>query len=240
MRKIPLRGLPVILLLVVALAVAVYPALMLAEEEEAPMLCWGIATIDGIAAEEGIVVEIYLGDDTTPTANTTVSTYGGVDPPGTYGAVVVKAGSSRYGTNLTYKVNGIVASTEKVMQPCDLTRDPILEDPVFGECNQLVNLAAIGSGSQSHTWSFLRAGFVPRHLPDTFYGQVKLDNLSDVPEQVQGVYWFDDGVGVWKFWSPDTGYGPVPGTTLKYLGGGHAFDYMIVVSAPCKWVIPLQ
>ena len=134
MRRIPLCGLPAILLLVVALVVAAYPGLVLADEQETPILCWGIATIDGIAADEGIAVEIYLGDDTTPAANTTVSTHGGVDPPGTYGAVVVKAGSSRYGDPLTYKVNGIVANK---IGP---------DEGVFGQRNQVVNLEAI-SGS---------------------------------------------------------------------------------------------
>jgi hypothetical protein len=134
MRRIPLIKLPVYLLLVAAIIVAAYPAVVLADEEETPILCWGIATIDGIAAEEGISVEIYLGDDTTPAANTTVSTHGGVDPPGTYGAVVVKAGSSRYGDTLTYKVNGIVANK---IGP---------DEGVFGVKNQVVNLEAF-SGS---------------------------------------------------------------------------------------------
>ena len=134
MRKILFCGLAVSLLLVVALVAAVYPALVLAEEEETPILCWGIATIDGVAAEEGISVEIYLGDDITPVANTTVSTHGGVDPPGTYGAVIVKAGSSRYGDSLKYKVNGIVANK---LGP---------DEGVFGQKNQVVNLEAL-SGS---------------------------------------------------------------------------------------------
>lgn len=143
MRRIMLRGLPTCLLIVLALVVAAYPALVLADEEQIRMQCWGIATIDGIAAEDGIVVEIYLGDDTTPAANTTVNTHGGVYPPGTYGSVMVKAGISRYGEPFKYRINGIVANTEKVMQPCDLAQDPVREDPVFGGCNQVVNLEAL-------------------------------------------------------------------------------------------------
>ena len=130
MRKIWLRGLPVSLLLVVALVMVAYPALVLADEEETPILCWGVATIDGVSAEEGVLVEIYIGDDTTPAANTTVSTHGEVDPPGTYGAVMVKAGISRYGDPLTYKVNGIVANK---IGP---------DEGVFGQNNQVVNLEA--------------------------------------------------------------------------------------------------
>jgi hypothetical protein len=148
MRKISLCGLPVILLLVLALVVAAYPALVLADEEETPILCWGIVTIDGIAAEEGISVEIYLGDDTTLAANTTVSTHGGVDPPGTYGAVMVKAGSSRYGDPLTYKVNGIVANK---IGP---------DEGVFGQKNQVVNLEAFGGSPPPDGGGGLSAGAV--------------------------------------------------------------------------------
>ena len=57
-------------------------------------------------------------------------------------------------------------------------------------------------------------------------------NLADVPDEVQGVYWWDGDE--WLFWAPG-----VPGTTLATLGGGHTFDYMVAVTAACEWTIPL-
>ena len=95
------------------------------------ILCWGTVTLNGVAAPVGTVVEIYMGDDNTPTASTTVSTYGGSYPPGTYGSAVVRAEVSRYGEALTYKVNGFMA-------------DKLGPDAgVFGLANQVVNLAVV-------------------------------------------------------------------------------------------------
>jgi len=116
-------------LVVVALLVAALPVAVLAVET--PMLCWGIATLDGAPAPEGTVVDIYIGADIVPSATTMVDTHGGVDPPGTYGAVVVTGDSSRYGEPLTYTVNGFVAAK--------LGPDP----GVFGLENQVVNLEAV-------------------------------------------------------------------------------------------------
>jgi hypothetical protein len=76
---------------------------------------------------------------------------------------------------------------------------------------------------------------LPKHLPDSYYGQVVLDELVDVPAEIQGVYWFDNTAGAWKFWAPGA-----PGCTLMILGGGHTYDYMVAVSSPCEWDIPLQ
>jgi len=108
------------------------------ESEITPMLCWGVVTLDGAAAPEGTIVDIYIGDDATPRATTMVDTHGGVDPPGTYGAVPIREDVSRYYEPLTYKVNGIIAATDKVMRPCNN-----FSTPIFWLCNQEVNLEAI-------------------------------------------------------------------------------------------------
>jgi hypothetical protein len=215
MRKINLIGLPLGMFLVAALLVAALtaPAVL---AEPTPMLCWGEIELDGAQAPAGTVINIYIGSDTTASGS------GMVTIAGQYGSIMVMADSSRYGEALTYKVNGFAATK--------LGPDP----GVFSLANQVVNLEAV-SGSLSTTWNFYVAGFLPKHLPDSYYGQVVLDNLVDVPAEVQGVYWFDDGASVWKFWAPGA-----PGTTLATLGGGHTYDYMLAVSGPCGWDIPLQ
>jgi hypothetical protein len=62
---------------------------------------------------------------------------------GEYGAMDVMSDSGNYGQPLTYKVNGFVATATKVMRPCDTSATP-----VFGLCNQNVNLVAV-SGDQT-------------------------------------------------------------------------------------------
>ena len=215
MRKINLLGLPVGLLLVAALLVAALtaPAVL---ADSTPILCWGDIELDGAQAPVGTVINIYVGADTTASGS------GMVTVAGQYGSIMVRADSSRYGEALTYKVNGFTATK---LGP---------DTGVFGLANQVVNLEAV-SGSLSTKWTFYVAGFLPKHLPDSYYGQVVLDNLVDVPDEVQGVYWFDDDAGVWKFWAPGA-----PGTTLMTLGGGHTYDYMLAVSGPCEWDILLQ
>ena len=86
------------------------------------------------------------------------------------------------------------------------------------------------------TWTFSNPGFFPKHLPDSYYGQLVLSNidLGTIPGEVQGVYWFDCIGMEWKFWAPG-----VPGTTLTTLGGGHTYDYMVAVTGNCDWEIPL-
>jgi hypothetical protein len=84
----------------------------------------------------------------------------------------------------------------------------------------------------SGIWTFHGDGFFPKHLPDSYYGQVVLNDMVNVPDEVQGVYWWDGDE--WLFWAPG-----VPGTTLATLGGGHTFDYMAAVTAACEWTIPL-
>jgi hypothetical protein len=100
-----------------------------------PMLCWGVATLDDAPAPEGTIVEIYIGDDTTPTTNTIVSTHNGTYPPGTYGAVEVRADKSRYDEPLSFTVNGSPATKDGP------------DEGVFGLENQVVDLVAF-SGPQ--------------------------------------------------------------------------------------------
>ena len=188
-----------------------------------PMLTWGTVTLNGAPAPVGTTVEVFIGADTTPSGSGIVTT------AGQYGAIPVSASSSRYGEPLTYKVNGYVATTEKVMQPCDT-----LFTPVFGLCNQVVNLFALGDPTT--TWSFSGLGFWPKHLPDDYMGEVVLAdlNIGTIPAEVQGVYWYDCVGHAWRFWAPGA-----PGCTLSTLGGGHTFDYFVAVAGPCDWEIPL-
>ena len=138
MRKIPLLGLPLSLFLVAALivVVAALPMVALAQfDKQTSVACWGTVTIDSVAAQDGTVVKIYIGDDTAYSAITSVDTDGGKYPPGTYTAVSVTAGESRYGTPLKYEVNGVEAQKN----------GPDLG--VFGLKNQIVDLLVV-SGDQ--------------------------------------------------------------------------------------------
>ena len=130
MRRIPLLRLPLSLLLVAVLVIAALPIVALAQQpsQVANMLIWGNVTLDGTAAQIGTTVEIFIGADTTPSGSRDVFA------AGEYGGIVVSALDTRFGEDLTYKVNGIVATK----------RGP--DDGVFGLKNQVVNLEAI-SGS---------------------------------------------------------------------------------------------
>jgi len=54
------------------------------------------------------------------------------------------------------------------------------------------------------TWSFCAPGFFPKHLPDSYYGYSELASidLGTIPDEVQGVYWYDCNAVEWKFWAP--------------------------------------
>jgi len=184
------------------------------ESDVTPMLTWGTVTVDGIQAPAGTMVEVYIGD-----------TLGGsraVTTPGQYGAVVVSGSDQLYGTPLVYKVDGVIA----------VKNGP---DPgVFGLENQIVDLAVM-SGPMVKVWEFGAPGFYPRHLPDAYFGEVVLADLEDVPWQIQGVYKFDDDLGVWLFWAPGA-----PGLTLAALQGGAWADYMVATVGACQWEIELN
>ena len=192
--------------------------------DQTPMLCWGTVKIDGVNAPIGTLVDIYIGDNKS--GATTVTT------AGQYGAVVVQGDTSQYGQELIYKVNGIQASK---LGP---------DEGVFGLQNQVVNLA-ISTSVPEKTWSFWGPSYVPRHLPDAFYGEVILADLEDIPEEVQAIYYFEDNwehpeLGKWLFWAPPYEGIPVPGTTLDRLRGGTFADYSVSVTGECEWVIPLE
>lgn len=84
-------------------------------------------------------------------------------------------------------------------------------------------------------WSFHAPGFFPKHLPDSFMGQVVLADLDlqNVPDCVQGVWWYDPSILYYRFWVPGVG------GDLTILGGGHTYNYMVLVTGPCEWEIPL-
>ena len=87
---------------------------------------------------------------------------------------------------------------------------------------------------EEHTWRFTAAGFFPKHLPDAYTGEVVLADLdlADIPDEVQGVWYYDDLVaGEWIFWIPGIG-----GSLTALVGGT---DYSVSISGPCRWVIPL-
>lgn len=120
------------LLAIVLLLIAALPTVLLAEST--PMLTWGAVTLDSAAAPAyTTVVVVYIGADTTPSGSFTVTT------AGQYGAFIVEADSSRYGEDLTYKVNGIVATKSGP------------DEGVFGLKNQIVNLEALSSTSPTPT-----------------------------------------------------------------------------------------
>ena len=130
MRKIPLLGLTLSLLLVAALIVVSLPMMAVAQQppQTANMLTWGNVTLDGTAAQIGTKVEVFIGTDTTPSGSRVVFT------AGEYGGIVVSALDTRFGEDLMYRVNGIVATKSGP------------DDGVFGLKNQVVNLEAF-SGS---------------------------------------------------------------------------------------------
>ena len=93
-------------------------------------------------------------------------------------------------------------------------------------------LSSPGSGTASaplKVWSFYAPGCPPRHLPDSFGGEIPVTTL-DPPPEIQGVYKFDDELGRWLFWAPGA-----PGCTLEYLVGGWFADYMVCTVGPCDW-----
>jgi len=93
----------------------------------------------------------------------------------------------------------------------------------------------VAGGVASHTWTFYAAGFFSAHLTDTYMGSVVLGDLvlGDIPAQVQGVWYYDPAILDYTFWVPGVG------GTLTTLGGGHTYDYQVLVNGACTWTIPL-
>lgn len=95
------------------------------------------------------------------------------------------------------------------------------------------DVAQVKASSETHTFNFIIPGCFPNHLPDDFNDSLLLAGLPDVPSEVQGVYWHDGDE--WLFWAP-----LAPGCTLSTMAGGHTFDYLVCVTGPCEWEIPLS
>ena len=92
---------------------------------------------------------------------------------------------------------------------------------------------------ESVTWSFDSAGNTfKRSLPWNFRGEVILNNLppATIPYQIQAVVWAPNYEEIpfpdFLFWTPGA-----PGCTLVSLVSGKT--YMVGVTGPCEWTIPL-
>ena len=130
MRKTPMLGLLLSLSLLAVLMVAALPIVALAQQpsQVANMLTWGNVTLDGNAAPIGTMVEVFIGTDGIPSGSRDVFA------AGEYGGIVVSALDTRFGEDLTYTVNGMLATKHGP------------DEGVFGVKNQVVNLEAF-SGS---------------------------------------------------------------------------------------------
>jgi len=96
-----------------------------------------------------------------------------------------------------------------------------------------LGLATTEASSPTQTWVFSSAGFFPKHLSDSYTGDVLLTDLLDVPSEVQGIYTWDGNN--WLFWAPGA-----PGCTLTTIGGGHTYDYLVSATGPCEWEMLLS
>jgi hypothetical protein len=96
-----------------------------------------------------------------------------------------------------------------------------------------LGLTTTRASSATQAWIFSSAGCFPKHLSDSYIGDVLLTDLLDVPSEVQGIYKWDGKD--WLFWAPG-----VPGCTLTTVGGGHTYDYMVCVTGPCQWEMLLS
>jgi len=170
MKRIHLFGALVSVLVVTALLVVSLPAIVLADPT--PMVTWGDVTLDGAPAPYGTAIEIFIGADTEPSGSDNVTT------PGQYGAMVVWGDSSRYGEALTYKVNGYVATTDKVSLTCDG-----IDTPVFGLCNQVVNLAAVSGPTPTEITIDIK--------PGSFPNSIKVNSKGVLPVAILGTPDFD-------------------------------------------------
>ena len=200
-----------LLLLIAVLLIAVLGVsiTMGVSADTTPMLTWGTVTIEGQQAPAGTPIEIFIGNSSHANGYITTTI------PGQYGAVRIWADDSLYGQTLSYKVNGQLA----------IKNGP--DEGLFSLKNQIVNLEVLTSIA---TWTIPNSGIFPRHLPDTFKGSVTLANLTNVPIDIQGVY-YENGT----FWANGA-----PGCTLSHLEGGKVADYIIASTGACEWEIPLN
>lgn len=213
MKKVHLSGALVSMLVVFALVLAALPAPALAISH--PIACYGDVTLNGVAAPVGSVIDIYLGNDATPSGTATLSRSSRY-------LAQMWADESRHGESLTYRVNGFPATK--------LGSDM----GVFGWANQEVDLEAFSGPTPTHTWQFYAAGFYGQHLPDAYDGEVVLADLdpADIPDQVQFVLYYDPALLDYVFWAPAAG-----GDLISLTG--QFYQYYVLVSGACQWEIPL-
>ena len=93
----------------------------------------------------------------------------------------------------------------------------------------------VQASSETHNLIFSTLGCFPKHLPDSYLGEVALValDIDTIPDEVQGVYWWNGDE--WLFWAPGA-----PGCSLSTIGGGHTLDYLMCVTGPCDWEIALS
>ena len=137
MKKMAFFGSLIGVFMVASILAAAIPAS--AQGAPHPIACYGDVTLDGIPAPVGTTIEIFVGADVTPSGSSTVTIAGQY-------LMDMWADESRHGEALTYRMNGLAATTEKIMRPCDT-----VDTPVFGLCNQEVNLA-VNPPSDTITW----------------------------------------------------------------------------------------
>jgi len=198
----------VILGAIFGIAMLIFIGIAGVSADTTPMLTWGTVTIEGQQAPAGTPIEIFIGNSSHASGYITTTT------SGQYGAVRIWADDSLYGEELTYKVNGQLATKNGP------------DEGFFGLANQIVNLEVLTSIA---TWTIPNSGIFPRHLPDTFTGTIVLDTLIP-PTDIQGVY-YENGT----FWASGA-----PGCTLSHLEGGKVADYIIAATGACEWEIPLN
>jgi len=190
-----------------------------------PHQFYGDVTVGGEAAPLGTVISTRVKGIDSGIVNTWEQGKYGWGRPGVPGCLYqanlqVQGEHISNGDIIEFYINNFKADQTAIFQSDEMT---------------ILNLT-VASAPPAHTWSFGEPGFFPKHLPDSYIGQVVLFDiqyLATIPNEVQGVYWWngDD----WLFWAPGA-----PGCTLSILGGGHTYDYMVSITGACEWNIPLS
>ena len=139
------------------------------------------------------------------------------------------------GEDFTYtspNEEGVFAFTYEVYE---VPHELVIASPAVGVYDSTAISVLIVKPLEPHTWTFTAAGFFPKHLPDAYTGTVVLPDLdlATIPDEIQGVWWYDDDAGEWIFWVPGVG------GDLATLKGGLEADYRVLVSGACDWTIPL-
>jgi hypothetical protein len=98
-------------------------------------------------------------------------------------------------------------------------------------------IAVGGGGVQTHPWQFYAAGFWGQQLPNSYNGEVILDDLdtASIPDCVQGVWYFDPGILDYVFWIPAAG-----GDLVSLTGQFNQYYVLVKDPGVCTWEIPLQ